>query len=126
MTSINDTGNDTSKPPRVDRRAMRELIEVLGAAATRGVLATFIADATTRLAAIEAAAAARRMATVGDHLHTLKSTSATLGLVGFAELAHALEAEAARTTVEPARTGALRALFEASIAELTAGFPELA
>ena len=118
--------NDTRKPPaQIDPRPVRELREVLGAAAVRDVLAKFTADAAVRLAAIDAAVAAHRIAELRDQLHTLKSTSATLGLVGLAGLAHALEAEADRIRVDAARVGALRALLDASIAALAASFPDL-
>jgi HPt (histidine-containing phosphotransfer) domain-containing protein len=113
-------------PPRLDRALVRELIDILSIAQMRPVLAKFIADTDRRLTAIEHAAAARRMAEIGDHLHTLKSTSATLGFAQLSRLARELEAEAGRTIVEPARLAELRAAFDASLTSLAAAFPELA
>ena len=116
----------SSDPPLLDRGLVSELVDILGAAQMRSVLARFIADTGSRLAAVERAAAARRMGEVSDHLHTLKSTSATLGLVRLSRLAREIEAEAERMTVDSARLAALRAAFDASVAGLAAAFPDLA
>jgi HPt (histidine-containing phosphotransfer) domain-containing protein len=120
------SADPSSDPSLLDRGLVQELLDILGAAQMRPVLAKFIADTGNRLIAIEHAAAARHMTEIGDHLHTLKSTSATLGFARLARLAHELEAEASRTTVEPARLAALRTALDASVASLAAAFPELA
>jgi two-component system, OmpR family, sensor histidine kinase TorS len=118
--------DDASDDPLFDRAVLRELVDVLGAAQVRSVLTKFFADTAIRLTAVERAAAARRPRAVADHLHTLKSTSATLGLARLSRLARELEAEAERMTVDGARLAALRAAFDASVAGLAAAFPDLA
>jgi HPt (histidine-containing phosphotransfer) domain-containing protein len=117
---------DASDDPLFDRAVLRELIEVLGATQVRPVLTKFFADTATRLTAVESAAAARHPRAVADHLHTLKSTSATLGLVRLSRLARELEAEAERMIGSGARLAELRAAFDASVAGLAAAFPDLA
>jgi len=109
-----------------DPAVLRELVDVLGTAQMRPVLTKFFADTAIRLTAVERAAAARHPRAVADHLHTLKSTSATLGLVRLSRLAREIEAEAERMTVDSARLAALRAAFDASVAGLAAAFPDLA
>lgn len=116
----------TCEPPLLDRRPVAELIEVLGAPSVREVIAKFTADTTARLVALDAAAGARRFTEIDNHLHTLKTTSATLGLVRLSDLARAIETSVARSGGHAAWHDALRPVFQASIAALAAAFPELA
>ena len=109
----------------LNRDAVGELVEVLGAPQVRTVLAKFLADTRHRLATVARAVAERRMGEVCDHLHMLKSTTATFGLLDVARLALEIEAEAKRTTVGDARVALLEATFEKSISQLLAAFPEL-
>jgi HPt (histidine-containing phosphotransfer) domain-containing protein len=117
--------SDTGDHPMLNREAVSELVEVLGVAHVREILAKFLDDTRTRLGTIERAVAARRMSEVCDHLHMLKSTAATLGLSEMARLALELEAEAGRAGIDVARFGALKTMFDESVGTLLAAFPEL-
>jgi two-component system sensor histidine kinase/response regulator len=108
----------------IDHAVIDALLEATGG--DRSFLAelvdAYLADAPGQLAAMRAAVASGSAAELVRPVHTLKSSSASLGAVGLAERCRALEAQARTGSLDGAADGveAIAGDLEAVTAELSA------
>ena len=88
----------------VDRGVVDELIEATGGDPSflGELIEAFRTDAPTQLAAMREAVAARSADDLVRPVHTLKSSSASLGALGLAERCRSLEAQARSGSLEGA------------------------
>ena len=112
----------TDDPPTLDPSALDRLLETTGGDPdfVRELVETFIEDAGTQLAGMEAAAASGSADVMLRPAHSLKSNAASVGALRLSELARGLEADARAGAVPDAtaRVAAVRAELAAAQAAL--------
>jgi signal transduction histidine kinase/DNA-binding response OmpR family regulator/HPt (histidine-containing phosphotransfer) domain-containing protein len=110
----------TRNEASIDMQALDELQNLMGDGVPE-VIATYVRDAPQQIAAIAAAIGAHDAVTLGRAAHSLKSSSRSLGAVGVARIAEALELHVnAQGSLEKAEQmlAAMRSAFAAAESRL--------
>lgn len=111
--------------PAIDAEAFARLSDITGddAAFLAELVDTYLDDGATQVAALRAALTSGDSAELVRPAHTLKSSSASIGALGLAELCRTLEADARQGPVPDAaaRVTAIAAAFDAVTGDLRAG-----
>jgi HPt (histidine-containing phosphotransfer) domain-containing protein len=91
--TVNDNAPDTGAPPApaLDESVLAALAAELSDALMPELVATFVAEARGRVAAVEQAAADGDCARAGEQGHALKGSAGTFGAAALHDLASALE-----------------------------------